>query len=178
MYAICLLQHGSHVVHAEGRGAGDMASWQQAGIVLVALVSALLPKEFPGTLDDEADDQLLGEFCISTLTKNSISCPFTACCVLRVIPGRSDLCNNAKHLVAGELAAEPEVAKRLDSGTLPGDGFMAVARMAWGLLLAQHGPATARGDLKEDVAFLLCYQSCRCLCWCYYRKWCCGVYLT
>lgn len=38
-----------------------MASWQQAGIVLVALVSTLLPKEIPGGLDDEADDQLLGK---------------------------------------------------------------------------------------------------------------------
>ena len=48
----------------QGRGAGAMASWQQAGIVLVALVSTLLPKEIPGALDDEADDQLLGELHI------------------------------------------------------------------------------------------------------------------
>lgn len=51
-------------VAMQGRGAGDMASWQQAGIVLVALVSTLLPKEIPGALDDEADDQLLGELHI------------------------------------------------------------------------------------------------------------------
>lgn len=37
-----------------------MASWQQACIVLVVLVLALLPKETPGPLDDEVDDQLLG----------------------------------------------------------------------------------------------------------------------
>ncbi len=63
--ALWLLYGWGHIcVHAEGRGAGDMASWQQAGIVLVALVSALLPKDIPGALDDEADDQLLGDLCM------------------------------------------------------------------------------------------------------------------
>jgi hypothetical protein len=91
---------------AAGRGAGDLASWQQAAVVLVALVLALLPREVPGAGDDDADDD---------------------------------------DQVLGQLAAEAEVARRLEGSAAPEDGFASVSRLAWGLLLAQHGPATARG---------------------------------
>ena len=40
---------------------GDLASWQQASNVLVALVLTLMPREQPGAGVDEADDQLLGD---------------------------------------------------------------------------------------------------------------------
>lgn len=127
------------VVAIQGRGAGDMASWQQSFIVLVALVLTLLPKEIPGALDDEADDQLLGALHIPHVVWNLSACQ--PACSISGLLARSP----SFPWSAGELAAEPEVAKRLDSTVVPGEGFMAVARMAWGLLLAQHGPATARG---------------------------------
>jgi hypothetical protein len=44
-----------------GRGASDLAAWQQASSVLVALVQALLPAEGPEGLLDEADEQRLGK---------------------------------------------------------------------------------------------------------------------
>lgn len=43
-----------------GRGAADMAAWQQASSVLAALVQALLPVEGPEGMPDEADEQRLG----------------------------------------------------------------------------------------------------------------------
>lgn len=47
--------------------------------------------------------------------------------------------------LAGE-AKESQLASRLEGGGSPQDGFAAVARLAWGLLLAQYGSATTRGD--------------------------------
>lgn len=47
--------------------------------------------------------------------------------------------------LAGALAAEAELGRRLEGSAPPEDGFSAAARLAWGLLLAMHGPATARG---------------------------------
>ena len=44
-----------------GRGASDLAAWQQASSVLVALVQALLPAEGPEGMLNEADEQRLGK---------------------------------------------------------------------------------------------------------------------
>lgn len=46
---------------------------------------------------------------------------------------------------AGALAENQALASKLEGAALPEDGFHAVARLAWGLLLAQHAPPTARG---------------------------------
>ncbi len=48
-------------VHTIGRGMGDLASWQQASNVLVALLLTLMPREQPGAGIEEEDDQLLGD---------------------------------------------------------------------------------------------------------------------
>ncbi|CAK0757624.1 hypothetical protein CVIRNUC_002556 [Coccomyxa viridis] len=93
-------------LRTRGRGAADMAAWQQASSVLAALVQALLPVEGPEGMPDEADEQRLGK-------------------------------------LAGE-PKEGQLASRLERGGAPQDGFAAVARLAWSLLLAQYGPATTR----------------------------------
>lgn len=61
----------------------------------------------------------------------------------REVPGAGD--EEADDQLLGKLAVQPELAKRLEGSAAPEDGFSAVARLAWGLLLSQHGPATARG---------------------------------
>ena len=51
-----------------GRGAADMAAWQQAASVLAALVQALLTVEGPEGVPDEADEQRLSTpACVPTM---------------------------------------------------------------------------------------------------------------
>lgn len=79
--------------------------------------------------------------------------PLTACWE-PVRPGARRACsrrsNESCHpSCAGRLAGDPkesQLASRLEGGGTPQDGFAAVARLAWGLLLAQYGSATTRGD--------------------------------
>lgn len=55
---------------------------------------------------------------------------------------------------AGKLAGEAkegQLAGRLEGSSAPQDGFAAVARLAWGLLLAQYGSATTRGKPCADA---------------------------
>ncbi|KAK9838304.1 hypothetical protein WJX81_003260 [Elliptochloris bilobata] len=44
----------------------------------------------------------------------------------------------------GALAESRALGAKLEGAALPEDGFHAVARLAWGLLLSQHAPPTAR----------------------------------
>ncbi len=46
---------------------------------------------------------------------------------------------------AGALAGSQALGAKLEGSALPEDGFHALARLAWGLLLSQHAPPTARG---------------------------------
>ena len=58
---------------------------------------------------------------------------------------------------AGKLAGEPkegQLASRLERGGAPQDGFAAVARLAWSLLLAQYGSATTRGRARQQRPLL------------------------
>ena len=50
---------------------------------------------------------------------------------------------------AGVLAGSQALSARLEGAALPEDGYHALARLAWGLLLSQHAPPTARGALKS-----------------------------
>lgn len=52
--------HEAELCSFAGRGATDMAAWQQASAVLVALVQTLLPVEGAEGILDEADEQRLG----------------------------------------------------------------------------------------------------------------------
>lgn len=43
------------------------------------------------------------------------------------------------------LAENQALSAKLEGAALPEDGYHALARLAWGLLLSQHAPPTARG---------------------------------
>jgi len=55
------------------------------------------------------------------------------------------VCRNHAGKLAGD-SKDGQMASRLEGGSTPQDGFAAVARLAWGLLLAQYGSATTRGE--------------------------------
>lgn len=64
---------------------------------------------------------------------------FALCEAVGICLGTERVCR------AGALAENQALASKLEGAALPEDGFHAVARLAWGLLLAQHAPPTARG---------------------------------
>ena len=45
----------------------------------------------------------------------------------------------------GALAADASLAGKLEGDSTPDDGYHALLRLAWGLLLAQFGPESAAG---------------------------------
>ena len=56
----------------------------------------------------------------------------------------------------GNLASDAALASKLEGSSPPDDGSHAIARLAWGLLLAQFGPDSAAGKTPaEDFAAVL-----------------------
>ena len=49
------------------------------------------------------------------------------------------------------VARNADLAGKLENSVPPEDGFSAVARLAWGVLLANHAPANFRGELCSLV---------------------------
>ena len=46
------------------------------------------------------------------------------------------------------VATHAGLAGKLENSAPPEDGFSAVARLAWGVLLANHAPANFRGEVQ------------------------------
>ena len=52
--------------------------------------------------------------------------------------------DDADTLQLESIAKSSELASKLESSSLPEDGYAAVERLAWGLLLADHAPPNLR----------------------------------
>ncbi len=60
---------------------------------------------------------------------------------------------------AGKLTADGSLTAKLEGPGAPDDGYHALLRLAWGLLLAQHGPESAAGQHMRTYnrALALCF---------------------
>ena len=59
---------------------------------------------------------------------------------------------------AGKLTTDGGLTAKLEGSGAPDDGYHALLRLAWGLLLAQHGPESAVGRrMRTKEPALACW---------------------